>query len=285
MESKKDDASIGSSTSSQPPVEAGEMRRTHQAEGARLTGGQASNGSDLLSTLSAPVLPTHVVGAGLSDHASSQNSIHEVLSSGYSSMVSDDGDLEPPLLIGVNPLIVVNKGTNPAPNPQQDTDAAAASRGERLQPRNSRPELELPGGSIESAATNGSRLAVDREVLVMREAAQSSEIEPTPLGQHRRLSLFERAHSSIIYSSNEGKGGDGNNSDDSVPLARCDRSKSGVQVVLVNGRMNIDSIGLEDRTTLIDGDSTRGRDKYNTVLRDWLMHVVEKDDQQDAEVG
>ncbi|CAN0208855.1 unnamed protein product, partial [Ectocarpus fasciculatus] len=158
---------------------------------------------------------------------------------------------------------------------------AAAPRGEQLRPRSSRHELNIPGGPMESAATNSARLAVDREVLVMREAAQSSaEVDPTPLGQHRRLSLFERAHSSIMYSSNEGKGGDGNNSEDSVPRARVDRSKSGV--VVVNGR-NIGSIGLEDRTTLIGGDSTRGRDKYNTVLRDWLMHVVEKDDHQDAE--
>ncbi|CAM9787116.1 unnamed protein product [Ectocarpus sp. 6 AP-2014] len=278
MESKKDDVSTGSN-SSRPPVEAGEMRRNHEAEGAPLTGGQTRNNSDL-STLSAPVLPTHVVGAGLYDHASSQNSIHEVQSSGYSSVASNDGGLEPPLLIGVNPLIVLNKATNPASIPQHDTDAAAAPRGEKLQPRSSRHELEFPGGSTERAATNSAPLAVDREVLVMREAAQSSDADPTPLGQHRRLSLFERAHSTIIYSSNEGKGGDGNNSEDSVPHARCDRSKSGV--VVVNGR-DIDAIGLEDRTTLINGDSTRGRDKYNTVLRDWLMHVVEKDDQQDAE--
>lgn len=174
------------------------------------------------------VLPAGVVKVNLLSDASSQNSIHGVLSSAGLSSVGD-GDLQPPLVVGVNPLI------------------------------------------INQVAASSSQSVVDREVLVMREAPElSSSSNPTPLGRQRRLSLFERANSLIPDL----------NDHSSIPPARSDRSNSSP---LVKGR-NIDSIGIGERSSKQDSKSALGRDKYNTVLRDWLMHVVEKDDQHNSEV-
>lgn len=128
---------------------------------------------------------------------------------------------------------------------------------------------------INEAAASSSQSLVDREVLVMREMANKSSPSPTPLGRQRRLSLYERANS-IIHISNDGKG----SGDHNVPPVRSDRSSSSA---LVKGR-DIDTTVSEERTSVQDRKSALGRDKYNTVLRDWLMHVVEKDDPNNAEV-
>ncbi|CAM9437151.1 unnamed protein product [Pylaiella littoralis] len=127
---------------------------------------------------------------------------------------------------------------------------------------------------INEAAASSSQSLVDREVLVMREMANKSSPSPTPLGRQRRLSLYERANS-IIHISNDGKG----SGDHNVPPVRSDRSSSSA---LVKGR-DIDTTVSEERTSVQDKKSALGRDKYNTVLRDWLMHVVEKDDPNNAE--
>eukprot|EP00752_Nemacystus_decipiens_P007845 g7009.t1 len=63
-----------------------------------------------------------------------------------------------------------------------------------------------------------------------------------------------------------------------TPHAKSDRSNSSG---MVKGRK---SSWIDDTHSDHDHPSSLGRDKYNTVFRDWLMHVVEKDDQQNAEV-
>lgn len=186
-------------------------------------------------TLGDSMLPPGVVKVNLLSDASSQNSIHGALSSGGLSSAGD-GDLQPPIIVGVNPRI------------------------------------------INQVASSSSQSVVDREVLVMREAPEVSSLSnPTPLGRQRRLSLFERANSLVpdIFDGRSGRG----SVDHSVPPARSDRSNSSP---LVKGR-NIDSVAIEERLSK-DNKSALGRDKYNTVLRDWLMHVVEKDDQHNSEV-
>ncbi|CAM9288352.1 unnamed protein product, partial [Hapterophycus canaliculatus] len=209
----------------------------------------------------------------LSECTSSQHSIHRTLSSEYSSSETHGG-LEPPLFVGVNPRIV---------NDTAATDEMAVSgENQQLPPGGvSRFATDiLASDSVASAATSTSNSVADREVLIMGEAAElSSECNPTPLGRQRRLSLFERAHSMTMYSSTDERGGDGGG-EHGMPHDRSDRSSSSA---VVRGRV-IDSMALQESISSHDGeDSAVPRDKYNTVLRDWLMHVLEKDDQHDAD--
>lgn len=208
----------------------------------------------------------------LSECTSSQHSIHRTLSSGYSSSLTHGG-LEPALFVGVNPQIV---------NDTAATDEMAASEESQELSGGDRPATETSAsGSVASAATSRSNSVVDRDVLIMREAADlSSEFNPTPLGRQRRLSLFERAHSTTMYSSTDERGGDGGG-EHRMTRDRSDRSTSSVMLrsrtLQSTGPQEIDS--SDD-----DEEPAAPRDKYNTVLRDWLMHVLEKDDQHDAEV-
>lgn len=249
MDSDEGDSSVVSREGVIPlsaPTPAGEMAAspilppsypddtdTWHEEGATLEGKNSNCGSPLLG---ASVLPAGVVKVDLLSDASSQNSIHKVLSSGGLSSAGDGG-LQPPLIVGVNPRV------------------------------------------INETAARSSQSVVDRDVLVMREAPElSSSSNPTPLGRQRRLSLFERANS-IIYDIHDGRGV-GGSGEHNVPLARSDRSSSSA---IVKGQ-NVDSIFAGERPSLQDSKSALGRDKYNTVLRDWLMHVVEKDDPHNSEV-
>lgn len=208
----------------------------------------------MLPRLGATILPAGVVRVNIPEHASKKTSIEHVLSSaGASSASSVSGDdLSPPLVIGLNSQTI---------NETQDNLQSGGSNHER--------------GRLGSVATSSAHSMVDREVLVMREAMElSAASTPTPLGRARRLSLFERANS-ISVPSNEGSG------DYDIPHAKSDRSNSSA---MVKGR-NISSIGLDETHSDHDDHlSAVGRDKYNTVLRDWLMHVLEKDDQQNADV-
>lgn len=245
---------------SRPPTETGEMVASLSLPRSNLMESEPKQqnhrttfeGDDsMLPALGAPVLRTMV--------ANRQNSIDNMLSSerlSSGSCVSGD-DLTPPLVIGLKPR-TINEAQNIMPRP------------ENLQQSNVRTHERALG----SAATSSAHSMVDREVLVMREAMElSTASTPTPLGRQRRRSLFQRAHS-ISIPSNEGSG----YSD--TPHAKSDRSNSSA---MVKGR-NINSIGLDETSSDHDHHSELGRDKYNTVLRDWLMHVVEKDDQQNAEV-
>lgn len=217
----------------------------------------------MLPALGAPVLPAGVVRVNIPDHANKQTSIDHVLSSGglsSASSVSAD-DLSPPLVIGLNPR-TINEGQN-------------------IMLRVSDNQQQSGGGSLErgrlgSVATRSAHSMVDREVLIMHEAMElSTSSAQTPLGRIRRLSLFERANS-ISIPSNGGGSGDY----DAPHHAKSDRSNSSA---MVKGR-NMSSIGLDEDHSDHDHPLSIGRDKYNTVLRDWLMHVVEKDDQQNVEV-
>lgn len=213
-----------------------------------------------------PMLDAPIVRANLTpEPASSENSIHPVLSSGCASCESSTaGDgLKPPLVIGVNPRLINYAQENMSP-----------SLSEHQQPGDS---SQVAGSIPGSMATRSSALSmVDREVLVMREAVElSSTTNPTPLGQQRRLSLFERAHSCVLPSSND------EDDQHSILNTRSERNSS---AVIVKSR-NINSIDLDASPSLRnDQSSSHERDKYNTVLRDWLMHVLEKDDQHNAEV-
>ncbi len=228
-----------------------------QQQGTIFDGEGASNSCS-------PMLDAPVVMANLtSQPASSDNSIHPVLSSGCASSESSTaGDgLKPALVIGVNPRLINHAQENMSPPSPENQRTGNSS--------------QMAGSIQGSMATRSRTLSmVDREVLVMREAVElSSSTNPTPLGQQRRLSLFERAHSVVLTSSN-----DGDDQDD----IRNNRSERRSSAVIVKGR-NIDSIDLDASQSLRNAQSHE-RDKYNTVLRDWLMHVLEKDDQHDAEV-
>lgn len=221
-------------------------------------------GDGMLPALGAlAVLPAGVVRGHISDHASNRNATDHVLSSeGVSSASSTSGDgLSPPLVIGLNPRTIVG-AQNIMPRSDNQQQAVGGSNHERAR--------------LGSVATSSAHSMVDREVLVMREAAVelSTASTPTPLGRMRRMSLFERANS-ISMPSNDGSG------DCDTPHPKSERSNSSA---MVKGR-NLISIGLDENHSDHDHASALGRDKYNTVLRDWLMHVLEKDDQQNVEVS
>ena len=246
---------------SPPPTETGGMAPSLSLPRSNLMGtdpeqqDRRTNFQDdgLLPPLGATILPPGVVRGNISDHASKQTSIEHVLSSAGASSASS-GDLSPRLVIGLN-----SRTTNESQDNQQQSGGCNKER-----------------GRLGSVATGSASSMVDREVLVMREAMELSAASiPTPLGRQRRLSLFERANS-ISMPSNDGS------ADFDLPRAKSDRSNSSA---MVKGR-NASSVGLDEPPSDHDDHpSALGRDKYNTVLRDWLMHVLEKDDQQNADVS
>lgn len=254
-----------------PPTETGEMVASLSLPCSNLIGTEPEQqdrrttfeGDDMLPPLGAPVLPAGVVRVNISDHASRPNSIDPMPSSAClssASSVGGDDDLEPPLVIGLKPRIV-NEVHGIMPRPENRQHSGGSNHERAL------------GGSV--ATTSSAHSMVDRAVLVMREAMESSPpSSPTPLGRPRRLSLFERANS-ISIPSNDGNG------DYDTPHAKSDRSNS--SGMAMKGR-DMSSIVLDETPSDHDHLSALGRDKYNTVLRDWLMHVLEKDDQQNAEV-
>lgn len=286
MNSEEEDSSIGrvdaatvpssglqGALNNPPPVERGEIAPSlsmpHSSPSAEpgqqqvrtIFDGEGSNNGSLI--LDAPIVRTNLS----SEPASSDNSIHRVLSSGCASGESSVADqaLKPPIMIGVKSRIFNGAPDIMSPSPSENQQQPGGSS-------------QVAGSMPESMATRSRTLSmVDREVLVMREAVQlSSSTNPTPLGQQRRRSLFERAHSIAMPSSSDGT------DHHDVLHAKSERSNSSA-IVVVKGR-NIDSIDLDASPSPRNDQSSHERDKYNTVLRDWLMHVVEKDDQHDAEV-
>lgn len=103
---------------------------------------------------------------------------------------------------------------------------------------------------------------VSREVIVAKESsADPHGIEaPTPLGFFRQPSLFERA--------NFGDPGE-------------DGGSRGVDDVKGDNGVD-DALGVDEGKG--QHSQTLGRGADNTVLRDWLVHVLEKDDQNDPKV-
>lgn len=162
-------------------------------------------------------------------------------------LLSEIDDLPPPLMIGLKS--VTSRTDSDTFN--QSTDPAPLQIGGSIKDR-SRPPWQ-----------SGEIGGPDREVIVAR--ASSDELStgaPTPLGNTRRASLFER-----------------------VSDATDDEHPSVVGPVV--GK-TLDDAGVED-TEIEAGPELQslssGQGTYNTVLRDWLMHVLEKDDQYDAKVG
>eukprot|EP00903_Cladosiphon_okamuranus_P010912 g10308.t1 len=264
-------ATVPSSNRQSPPsTETGEMAPALSHPRLNLIGNEseqqgrrpAFEDDGMLPALGAPVLPAAVIRVNIPDHANKRTSIDHVLSSGGVSSASSVGadDLRPPLVIGLNST-TINVGQNAMPRVSDNQQQSGDGNRER--------------GRLGSVAICSAHSMVDRKVLVMREATGlSTSPNPTPLGRQRRLSLFERANSISIPLNNQGSG------DSDAPLhAKSDRSNSSG---MVKGR-NMSSFRLDEALSDHDHPSSIGRDKYNTVLRDWLMHVVEKDDQQNVE--
>lgn len=248
-----------------PPTETEEMVPSLSRPSSNLMGAEPEqqdremdlDGDGMLPALSAHVLPADVVRVNIPNHASRPTSIEPTRSECMPSTSSAGGDdLKPPLVVGLNSRII-NEAQNVMPRSENQHGGI---NHERVR--------------LGSAATSSAHSMAHREVLVMSKASElSTASSPTPLGRPRRLSLFERANS-ISVPFNEESG------EYDVPHAKSDRSNSSA---MVKGR-NIRSSGLDESRSDHDQSSALGRDKYNTVLRDWLMNVLEKDDQQNAEV-
>lgn len=253
---------------SPPSTEAGEMVASLSLSRSDLVGTEPEK-QDLMATfeddgmlpaLGAPVLPAGVAGSNVFNHASRHQSTDHMLDSNEclssaTSVSGNDLDLEPPLAVGLNSRVL------------HEAHNIMSRSANQHQSDGSNHEREL-------VATSSANSIVDREVLVMREAAEVSSVSsPTPLGRQRRRSLFERANSMNMPSSA------GSSDHDTSHVKRRDRSFG----AMGNG-LSINSIVRDENSSDRDHRSELGRDKYKTVFRDWLMHVLEKDDQQNAEV-
>lgn len=190
--------------------------------------------------------------ASLTQRISSQRSLRHNSSSGHVSSASDG--LEPALTIGLNPTTINEDEWNAL-----------------------EMEAERQWGSAHGSSSTGSGRS-KHDVIVTSQHSRGSITNPTPLGRPRRQSLFERAHGTsmvdfaiITGAPQEDSGG-------------SEHSNVGT-VVALRGK-GVDSPKLEDGEPPGDGDPppVDGRDQYDTVLRDWLMHVVEKDDNLDTKV-
>lgn len=199
--------------------------------------------------------------------------------SNVSSGLLDTGyGLEPPLAIGLNPHTI---GLNPRALGAGQSSISILS-GPALDP------VEPHSGSAHHhrlvSSSQGSRVEnTDRELIVAGERVEDACVGlPTPLGQARRASLFERANNSnddapqIPQRQNiepEGSGGQ-------FATRVCEGNDNAGLVCVQEA--NVGSAGLEGGEQQ-DGLLSPGQ--TNLVLRDWLMHVLEKDNQLDADVS
>lgn len=195
--------------------------------------------------------PLGVRRASLLDRAGRTESHISLQNSAF----NENDSLEPDLHIGVGAQLI-NEDKYP-PNNQPVDDAA----------------IDRPRGGIHHSVSTTSGLSrVDHEVIITGEAAEASVPLPTPLGHPRRLSLFERANSASPISVDIVSDGVHD-----VP----DRSVRSCSMI---------SKGEDIYTDSHEDKAPRGHDpsprygQYNTIQRDWLMHVLEKDDRQDAHV-
>lgn len=187
--------------------------------------------------------------ASLLQRASSQRSLRNTSGSGYVSSASDG--LEPVIKIGLNPRIINEKEHHVL----GDMDDESA---------------------YNSTSTGSGRSKVDRDVIVTSQHSGTSISAPTPLGRPRRQSLFERANGgSMTEFANIAAAG--------VPQGDWGVSEHNTSTLQILKGKEVDSLKLEDGVPPEDPPAV-GRDQYHTVLRDWLMHVVEKDDDQDTKV-
>lgn len=107
-------------------------------------------------------------------------------------------------------------------------------------------------------------------VIITTESAEEGPLAyPTPLGFTRRASLYERANSTVNVRSEGRRVIASSDEVDEFDVPDSLR----VQDIEVDSESIVES-EKPQRTSLGTGN--------NTVLRDWLMHVLEKDDQHDA---
>lgn len=186
--------------------------------------------------------------AALTHRLSSQGSLRNSSDSGHVSSASDG--LEPPLAIALNPRTIN----------EDERDIL---------------DVEAERESVQGSTSTGSGRS-KRDVIVTSQHSRGSVASPTPLGCPRRQSLFERAHGASMAefaiatgAPQDDWGGSEHNNNDTV----AQRGKY------------IDPLKLEDGEPPQDEDPppVEGHGQYHTVLRDWLMHVVEKDDNLDTE--
>lgn len=125
-------------------------------------------------------------------------------------------------------------------------------------------------GMLMISRSSSGRERVDREVIVTSEDEDGSLRYPAPLGHARRASLYERAFSlgTVRGDERHQERLDGN----SKPRLFCAEG------------FEVDSGGAQRDGGQQDQPTSREAGNYNTVLRDWLMHVLEKDDQHDTKV-
>lgn len=195
-------------------------------------------------------------GTRLCERSNNKVSIQNVLSSVPSSV--SEGSLEPALTIGLNPQTI------------NDDKTVNSGMGQQW-------------GSMQSSSASSVINKMDREVIVTgAEAGETSTVFPTPLGRARRASLFERANSTNILPGTLLDGSQRQHSDE-LEDASCDRSRASGSNASMK-RVDAASGDNGDMGVAINsGALSPGGGRYNTVLRDWLMHVLEKDDQHNTQ--
>lgn len=212
------------------------------------------------SSSSVPSVPSPEVTA-ISRVQSHDISNHSVLPGIRHGDLERDECLQPPLPIRIHPR------TLGAPTLDKDSRRAF------------RHDFDPDSRDIISRSSSG-RARADREVIVTSEDGEEGGFQqPTPLGYTRRASLFERSYSVDTLRSD----------------ARHGERYTGGRLAQDIGSsdpdfLDVQTVDVESRVTEEDADRNRERvpneaGKYNTVLRDWLMHVLEKDDRHDAKVS
>lgn len=192
--------------------------------------------------------------ARANEQSNDRVSIHNILGSGLSCASEDS--LEPALTIGLNPRTV-----------NDDNTVLTASSG------------SIQGSINRSASAASGINKMDRDVIITGgEAGEMSTVNPTPLGRPRRASLFERANStSVLFGaldSERGRSGE---------FERASSGRSAASESNASMKRADSACGENGDMGINSGALSPGGGRYNTVLRDWLMHVLEKDDQHDAQ--
>lgn len=222
--------------------------------------------SGLGANLEAPSDPSVLCDQGhrrrpsLFERASTHSSPN-VLTQANATPGSDD--LEPALSIGLNPRIFYD-----VLGASAEAEDASSLRG-----------LQMADVRRTSSAISGLSKG-DHEVIVTGEVDEELTVMPTPLGRARRQSLLDRAGSHnnmmIMQTSEDG--------DSSVKDGALRRAASRLSGGKASPREQ-DVYGADEEAGRHQREAlSPDRGQYNTVLRDWLMHVLEKDDQQDAMV-
>lgn len=216
---------------------------------------------------------THGVGRGLGGNSSDE---FEIVGS---NPLARRGDAS----TGIRKASLYDRANNPIialPNTSQD---GAVPGMEDLEPpliigvktHKSCGGSAVSGGMVDHSpriCANNPEVRADREVIVAKESFDmdlEGVANPAPLGYTRRPSLFQRFN---IKDAQQRVA-------QPVEWAETSHETGVMNTVKDKG---IDSVGLEEGKEQYTW--SLGHGTYNTVLRDWLMHVLEKDDQHDTKV-